>query len=231
MKISSFALDCMHMAGSFGHKACLNENNAHKKVFEAWLWMRLARKRCRPGDAIGPPQYDPKAQFPLDDLLARENARALQNPRAEFPYLNHCCDTMGCAGRWPLDALEDTFNDAGTIYNCVIVDGVQTLAGQACSSHGCIHAPLPKKRFCELHRDLERLCAAHIGPRRDDYCQEQCREGHQTCEAHAMIERDYGGPVPTHYQRPRYMNEGRNEWRGRYNEYWRERKKHRYALV
>ena len=157
----------------------------------------------------------------------------LNNPRENFQYLTHKCNTRGCHAGCVRDALPRA-NDEGVVYSAVVVDGVQTLSGVACASRGCPHPPLTSRRFCRNHEHLEGLCAAHTGPGQEDYCMNPCtpgnernRSGNQTCNVHAQIEREYGGPLPPMYEQHRRPNERQEEYMARHNAFWRERKKHR----
>lgn len=216
--------------GVMGDGAYLNDGG-RRKVFLSWLWFRLARLRCVVGHQR-PIVYQSRgkdASQCLNDLLEEENKLHLEAPRDHFTYLKHECSTRGCHGACPNDALG--VDDAGVVYSAVVVDGVQALSGFACASKGCPNHPLKNKRFCNTHRDLEDLCAAHIGEGTNDdaFCNNPCRPGFQTCEAHADIEQEFGGPIPRQYQAERRQGERQDEWRARHSQYWRNRKKHRFS--
>ena len=227
-----------YFAGVMGDGAYIDRDNGHKYIFDAWLWFRICRQRCVHGHPQGPPSYQINVNqgqhvnlnaIALNDLIEEENRLCLDAPRDHNPYLAHTCVTEGCHCGCKADALPG-YHDEGEVYDVVVVDGVQTLRGIACGNPGCTNSPLKNKRFCNEHQDLEDICAAHVGPGANDYCIHGVRPGHKTCEAHADIEALYDGELDDEhgYQRPRRADEEQHEWRARLNNYWRERKKHRY---
>ena len=220
-----------------GDAAYIDPLNGHKYIFDAWLWFRVARQRCIPGGGhpLGLPSYpinmeDYRTANSLNDLIDEENQLCLDAPRVQNPYLAHTCASQGCHSGCKSDALPG-YEDEGEVYDVVVVDGVQTLSGIACGNVGCTNPPARNKRFCQDHRDLENICAAHVGPGGNDYCMEPVQDGRQTCVAHSEIEDLYGGDLPPTYMRARRANEEQHEWRADHNEYWRERKKHRYYVL
>ena len=213
--------------GVMGDRAFLHPKKGSGMLIDAWCWYRLAKRKCLPGGNNGPLTYNAMDKNHLDVLLSQDNIEALQNPAASFHYIRHRCDKVGCHGVCPDDALSDIMDDRGSIWDAIVIDGISTLCGQACAERHCPNTPSKRgNRFCDNHAHMENLCAAWI----DDeghYCGEMKRPGHETCEAHAQIERDYGGPLPSHYMRPRSNNEAQHQWRATHNEYWRQRRKHR----
>eukprot|EP00951_Prasinocladus_malaysianus_P014120 scaffold107422_cov25-Prasinocladus_malaysianus.AAC.1 len=211
------------MVEQLGDDAFLHEKHGAKDVQDAWCWFKLLGYRCGP---MANPRGMSHLRAPgmLDTLLRESNMLAIERPQDAFPFLRHQCRQLGCHGPCPEDA--SGADDAGEEYDCIVVDGIATLCGHRCAEHACANTPSNSRvRFCDDHAHLELRCAASLGD--GAFCEEPSRADHLTCEAHADIERQYGGAIPYHFVRPRNLGESQHAWRANFNNYWRERKKHR----
>eukprot|EP00951_Prasinocladus_malaysianus_P014684 scaffold111840_cov50-Prasinocladus_malaysianus.AAC.1 len=208
-----------------GDYAFMHAKHGAKDVQDAWCWYKLLGVRCGP-TANPRGMSHLRAPDMLDRLLRESNQGAIDRPEDAFPFLHHRCRRLGCHGPCPEDASGN--DDVGEEYDCIVVDGIATLCGHRCADHACTNTPRNYRvRFCEEHEFLEDRCAASLGD--GAFCEEQSRAGHMTCQAHADIERQYGGAIPYHFIRPRNLGESQHAWRANFNNYWRERKKHRFS--